>query len=180
MLKQLAAFVESVRGCGLLKAEQVEQIAAWSQPDDADPQVIAKEIVRLGWLTSFQVKMFWKGRGAELFLNQYVLIDRLGEGGMGEVYRAQHRRMERDVALKVIRRERLANPDAVKRFGREIQAAAKLVHENIVMAYDADQVGDRHFFAMEYVEGANLSKLVKDKGSLPIAGKLATAYGKPP
>src|SRR5262249_42481028 len=121
------------------------------------------------WLTAFQVKMFWKARGAELFLGQYVLLDRLGEGGMGEVYHAKHRRMERDVALKVIRREKLGSPEAGKRFQREIEAAAKLSHENVVMAYDADQAGDRHFFAMEFVEGTNLAKLVKEKGPLPIA-----------
>ncbi len=168
MANQLADFVEGIRGSGLLRPELVEQIAQWAAPDDANPQAIAKEIVRQGWMTAFQVKMFWKGRGAELFLNQYVLTDRLGEGGMGEVFRARHRRMDRDVALKVIRRERLAHPLAIKRFNREVQATAKLVHENIVLAYDADQVGDRHFFAMEYVDGANLAKLVKEKGPFPI------------
>jgi eukaryotic-like serine/threonine-protein kinase len=168
MAKQLAAFVENVRSSGLLRPELIEQIAAWAAPDDADAQAIAKEIVKQGWLTAFQVKMFWKGRGAELLLSQYVLTDRLGEGGMGEVFRAKHRRMDRDVALKIIRRERLANPDAIRRFNREVQAAAKLVHENIVLAYDADQVGDRHFFAMEFVDGANLARLVKEKGPFPI------------
>lgn len=168
MLKQLANFVDSVRLCGLLRPEQVEQIVAWGIAQNPDPQAIAKEIVQRGWLTAFQVKMFWKGRGQELFLNQYVLLDRLGEGGMGEVFHARHRRMDRDVALKVIRKERLSNPDAIKRFHREIKAAAALAHENIVMAYDADQAGGRHFFAMEYVDGTNLAQLVKEKGALPI------------
>ncbi|MCE9530789.1 MAG: serine/threonine protein kinase [Planctomycetes bacterium] len=169
MEKKLAVFVEGIQSSGLLDASQVGVITSWASAPNADPQVVAKEIVGRGWLTAFQVKMFWKGRGNELILNQYVLMDRLGEGGMGEVYRAKHRRMDRDVALKVIRRERLNSVDAIKRFGREIQAAAQLAHENIVMAYDADQAGDRHFFAMEYVEGTNLSKLVKDKGPLPIS-----------
>jgi len=168
MHKQLAAFVEGIRASGLLGPEQVDQIAASALDDDADPQAIAKAIVQKGWLTAFQVKLFWKGRGQELILSQYVLRDRLGEGGMGEVFLARHRRMDRDVALKVIRKERLGNPDAVKRFGREIQAAALLAHENIVMAYDADQSGDRTFFAMEYVEGTNLAKLVKEVGPLPV------------
>jgi formylglycine-generating enzyme required for sulfatase activity/tRNA A-37 threonylcarbamoyl transferase component Bud32 len=169
MTKQLSAFVEGLRNCGLLGPEQFDEIAKWADAPNADPQTIAREIVQRDWLTAFQVKMFWKGRGAELFLGQYVLLDRLGEGGMGEVYHAKHRRMERDVALKVIRREKLDSPEAVKRFQREIEAAAKLSHENVVMAYDADQAGDRHFFAMEFVEGTNLAKLVKEKGPLPIA-----------
>jgi formylglycine-generating enzyme required for sulfatase activity/tRNA A-37 threonylcarbamoyl transferase component Bud32 len=169
MTKQLSDFVEGLRRCGLLRAEQVEDVARRAAATGADPQVIARDIVARGWLTAFQVKMLWKGRGSELFLGQYVLFDRLGEGGMGEVFKARHRRMERDVALKVIRKEKLGSPEAVRRFQREIEAAAKLFHENVVLAYDADQAGDRHFFAMEYVEGANLARLVKDKGPLPVA-----------
>ena len=168
MQKQLATFVEGIRQSGLLGPEQVDQIVAWADAPDADAQVIARDIVHRGWLTAFQVKLFWKGRGKEIFLNQYVLIERLGEGGMGEVYRAKHRRMDRDVALKIIRKDRLSSPDAVKRFLREITAAAHLTHENVVMAYDADQCGDRHFFAMEYVDGTNLARLVKEKGPLPV------------
>jgi len=168
MLKQLVTFLDAIRCSCLLKPAQIEQITSWITDDSPDPQAIAREIVQRGWLTAFQVKLFWKNRGGELFLGQYVLLDKLGEGGMGEVFRAKHRRMDRLVALKVIRKERLKSPDAVRRFGREIQAAAQLAHENIVMAYDADQAGDRHFFAMEYIEGINLSKLVREHHPIPI------------
>src|SRR5260370_28623206 len=88
---------------------------------------------------------------------------------MGQVFRARHKVLKRRVALKVIRKERLANPDFVRRFYREIQAAAQLSHPNIVVAYDADHVGDTHFFAMESVNGVDLWRLVHDKGLLPIA-----------
>jgi eukaryotic-like serine/threonine-protein kinase len=88
---------------------------------------------------------------------------------MGEVFRARHTRLDREVALKVMRKEKLAKPDAVKRFHREIRAAATLRHENVVMAYDADQAGDIHFFAMEFVDGTTLDDMVKDKGPLPVA-----------
>ena len=161
--------MDSVRHTGLLGPEKVHQISTWAENEAADPQEVAKLIVQRGWLTAFQIKFIWKGRADELFLNQYVLVDRLGEGGMGEVYKAKHRRMDRDVALKVIRKERLNSAEAVKRFHQEIKTAAALAHENVVMAYDADQAGDRHFFAMEYVEGTNLSKLVKEKGPMDIA-----------
>src|SRR5262245_9534390 len=107
MSKQLATFVEGIRQSGLLGPEQVELIEAWADSPNVDPQVVAREIVQRGWLTAFQVKLFWKGRGGELLINQYVLVDRLGEGGMGEVFRARHRRMDRVVALKIIRKERL-------------------------------------------------------------------------
>ena len=72
-------------------------------------------------------------------------------------------------ALKIIRKEKLGNPLAVKRFQQEVQAAAKLVSQNIVVAFDAGQIGETHFFAMEYVEGVDLFKLVKTNGPLPVA-----------
>ncbi|HZT81193.1 MAG TPA: serine/threonine-protein kinase, partial [Gemmataceae bacterium] len=117
----------------------------------------------------FQINQLFLGRGPELVVGSYVLLERLGEGGMGQVFKARHRLLGRVVALKIIRKEWLARPEVVRRFHREIQAAAQLSHPNIVLAYDADQVGDAHFFAMEYVEGADLSKLVRQRGPLPAA-----------
>jgi hypothetical protein len=71
------------------------------------------------------------------------MLERLGECGMGQVFKARHRKLGRVVALKLIRKERLANPNAVKRFHREIQLAGQLNHPNIVLAFDADQSGPR-------------------------------------
>jgi len=165
---RLADFLDSVRLSGLLTPPQLEAVREVATTQSADPEAAPKHLVKQGLLTPFQVKHFWRGRAADLYLNQYLLMEKIGEGGMGEVFRAKHTRMDRDVALKVIRRERMAHPDAVKRFRREIRAAAALGHENVVMAYDADQAGDVHFFAMEYVDGTNLSKLVIQKGPLPV------------
>jgi serine/threonine protein kinase len=168
-MPSLSAFVEAVRRSGWLAREQVDQFAALAGASDADPLTVAKEVVRRGWLTALQVRMFWNGRGHELFLGQYVLLEKLGEGGMGEVYKARQRRLERDVALKVIRRERLDNPAAVSRFRREVQAIAALAHPNVVRAYDADEAGGVHFYAMEFIEGTNLARLVREQGPLPVA-----------
>jgi eukaryotic-like serine/threonine-protein kinase len=166
---KLAAFVEAVRATDLLPAADMAALAEAASQPDADPEALARDLVRRGLLTAYQVRRLWKGRGPELVLNQYVLLDRLGEGGMGEVFRARHTRLDREVALKVMRKEKLAKPDAVKRFQREIRAAATLAHENVVMAYDADQAGDVHFFAMEFVDGTTLDQMVKDRGPLPVA-----------
>jgi eukaryotic-like serine/threonine-protein kinase len=165
---KLAAFVEAVRASNLLKPVDWESFASAADAPEADPEPLARNLVQRGLLTAYQAKALWRGRVAELFLNQYVLIEKLGEGGMGEVYRARHLRLDRDVALKIMRRERLANPEAVKRFRREIKASAALAHENVVMAYDADQSGETHFFAMEYVDGTTLDKYVQAKGRLPV------------
>jgi serine/threonine protein kinase len=88
---------------------------------------------------------------------------------MGDVFLAQHRVMERMVALKVINRELVRKAEAVDRFHREVKTAARLSHANIVTAYDAEQAGDLHFLVMEYVDGVDLARLVKDRGPLPIA-----------
>ena len=99
----------------------------------------------------------------------------IGEGGMGRVFKAVHRRMGRVVALKVIRKDRLSqSPEAVRRFGREARAAAQLSHPHVVMIFDADEIDQRHFIAMEYVEGIDLAHLVEEKG--PLAIRLACDY----
>ncbi len=101
-------------------------------------------------------------------LGPYELVKRIGEGGMGTVFLARHTVMNRLVALKVVRPERLTSAGTVHRFQREVQAAAQLSHRNIVHAYDAAQVGETHFLVMEYVEGDDLSRLVRRAGPLPV------------
>lgn len=101
--------------------------------------------------------------------SRYRILKSLGVGGMGEVYQAEHRRMERVVALKVINRDLTKNRLAVERFHKEVKAAARLSHPNIVTAYDADQAGDLHFLVMEYVEGTSLARLVEQGGQRPVA-----------
>lgn len=100
---------------------------------------------------------------------RYRLLDWLGAGGMGVVFKAEHRLMGRPVALKVISRRLTADPAAVRRFRREVRAAARLDHPNIVRAYDAEQAGELHFLVTEYVEGEDLARHVAGRGPLPVA-----------
>jgi serine/threonine protein kinase len=100
---------------------------------------------------------------------RYRVLGPIGEGGMGAVYRAEHRRMERVVALKVIHPGLMRNPATVQRFHQEVRAAAQLHHPNIVTAHDADQAGGLHFLVMEYIEGTSLADLVLRRGPLPVA-----------
>jgi serine/threonine protein kinase len=88
---------------------------------------------------------------------------------MGYVYKAQHRRMKRIVALKVLPSAVAKLPAAIKRFEREVEAAAKLPHPHIVTAYDADEADGIHFLVMEYVDGTDLANLVRRDGPLPVA-----------
>jgi serine/threonine protein kinase len=153
----------------LLEAAQLAEVRAKLQKQCPSAKDLAAELLRRGWLTAFQANQLLRGRGRELVLGQYVLLERLGSGGMGTVYKARHRAMRRLAAVKLIRGERLASPSARRRFEREIHAAARLTHPNIVHAYDADQVRDTYLLVMEYVEGGtDLSRLVKKDGPLPV------------
>ncbi len=100
---------------------------------------------------------------------RYRIVELLGTGGMGDVYKAEHRLMNRLVALKLIKHELVKHPQAVQRFRREVQAAARLSHPNIVTAHDAEQAGDVHFLVMEYVDGTDLAEMVGQRGRLPVA-----------
>ena len=99
----------------------------------------------------------------------YEVLEEIGHGGMGVVYRARQRDTGRIVALKVIRKERLGSPDMVARFRREAQASGRLQHPNVVEVYASDLAGDTHYLAMEYVPGVTLQRLVEQTGPLPLA-----------
>src|SRR5262249_11546973 len=109
-----------------------------------------------------------KGLAGELVFGHYVVLDLLGEGGMGRVYKARHRGMKRLVALKVIRRDMVSDAETVGRFYREMKLASQLSHPNIIRAYDAGPVGVTHFLALEYVEGIDLEHQVRQSGPLPV------------
>jgi serine/threonine protein kinase len=100
--------------------------------------------------------------------SRYRVLECIGAGGMGAVYKAVHLRMGRLVALKVLHARFTTQPAFVERFRREVQAAARLSHANIVTAHDADQAGDLHFLVMEYVPGTPLDRLVAARGPLPL------------
>ena len=101
-------------------------------------------------------------------LGDYVLLGKIGAGGMGMVFKARHIRMDRIVALKVLPRNMMKRPEAVDRFHQEVKAAAQLFHPNIVTAFDAGEDSGVHFLVMEYVDGQPLSKLVKEHGTFNV------------
>lgn len=100
--------------------------------------------------------------------SKFRLVKELGRGGMGVVYQAEHRTMERPVAIKVISEDILDHPDALTRFHAEVKAAARLNHPNIVQAFDAEQAGSLHMLVMEFVEGISLAEYLDRKGPLPV------------
>ncbi len=154
----------------LVEPEQLEEISRDLVTHCDDSSQLAPLLVERGLLTPYQAEQILSGHGQQLVLGHYRVLELLGEGGMGQVYKALDQRLNRPVALKVIRPERLTqNPEVIRRFHREARAAAQLHHPNIVIIFDFDQANDTYFIAMEYVEGIDLSRLVKEIGPLPVA-----------
>jgi formylglycine-generating enzyme required for sulfatase activity len=161
--------VETLSRVRLLEPAQLDELTRGLPEHPDDPLALARELLQRGWLTPYQINQIFQDRAGDLVLGHYILLERLGEGGMGQVFKAREQRLGRVVALKILRKEFLIKPDFVRRFHKEVEAAGRLSHPNVVHAYDAEQIGATHVFSMEYVEGVTLSRLVKRSGPLPVA-----------
>ena len=165
----LEQFVRNLRESRLISAEEVASLHKALQASRTPHTVedVAKLLVQSGKLTAYQAATISQGRPQSLILGEYVLLDVLGKGGMGVVFRARHRMMDRVVALKTLSVTAI-KPDTIQRFFREVKAAARLSHPNIVTAYDAGEQAGTHYLVMEYVVGRDLAAIVKEKGPLPL------------
>ncbi len=170
MSGQIERFLNNADASGLLTAEEISEFIE-SLPADRRPEnseQLARELVRQNKLTKYQAEQIYAGKTKLLVLGNYVVLDKLGQGGMGVVLKAEHRRLKRLVALKVMSPSVVKTPDALRRFLREVEAAAKLRHPNVVATDDANEARGTHFLVMEYVEGSDLSVLVKKAGPLSV------------
>ncbi|MBL8792299.1 MAG: serine/threonine protein kinase, partial [Planctomycetia bacterium] len=167
-LDSVEALSAELREHTLLEAAQANELPSLVQAAGRDVNRLTQELLRRGWLTPWQAGQVLAGRAAQLSFGPYLLTDRLGEGGAGQVFQARHRRMRRRVALKLIRPEVLQDAELVARFEREIQVASRLSHPNVIHAYDAGTVGATRFLALEYAEGIDLDRLLKQSGPLPV------------
>src|SRR5262249_9859911 len=149
----IAGLVGALRQHQLLSQPHLDELTPTLLRSFTEPVALAKELLKRGWLTPYQVNQLLQGSGQDLVLGPYRLLERLGEGGAGQVFKARHHKMNRIVALKLIRKELLADAEVVGRFYREIQIVSQLDHPNVVHAYDAGPFGTTHFLAMEFVEG---------------------------
>jgi eukaryotic-like serine/threonine-protein kinase len=131
-----------------------------------DPREAGDAMVRDGLLTAFQAEQFLLGKWRGFTIGKYKLLERVGVGGMGQVFLCEHMFMKRRVAIKVLPPAKAEQPAALGRFYREARAAGSLEHPNIVRTHDIDQDGNLHFIVMEYVDGANLLDIVKKFGPL--------------
>ena len=161
------AFLANVRQSGLLPDEELAR-AEKDLPPSNRGRNVARVLVEKGLLTKFQAERLLAGRTAGFLLGQYRILDQIGRGGMGRVFKAEHRTMGRIVALKVLASDLTRTGRAQEMFLREVRAAAQLVHPNIVIAYDANEIDGRTYLVLEYVDGPNLEQLVRQQGPLPV------------
>jgi serine/threonine protein kinase len=168
MSLDVAGFIDLLRDKRFLQPDQLDELTRVLRPRFSDVKTLAKYLVQRGWLTVYQVNQILVGRADELVYGPYVILDRIGEGGVSQVFKAWHTGKSCVVAIKVIRPELLSNPEAFGRFQREMHAVARLSHPNIISSIDSDLVGETNYFAMEYVEGSDLGKLVQLMGPLKI------------
>jgi serine/threonine protein kinase len=161
-----AEFKRAVVDLAVIDAEALDRAAAGF---DSDVNGLARHLARLGTLTEYQAAAICQGKARGLVVGNYLVLERLGKGGMGVVFRARHRRLGRIVALKILPPSFARDPTLVLRFRREVQAATLLDHPNIVKALDADEDRGVHFLTMDYIEGRDLDHLVREGGVCSVA-----------
>lgn len=163
-------FVETLVQNRLVSDSEVR--ALWTKVfpggEPASVDRLAAELIRLGKLTKYQAAAVRQGKTKGLLIGNYLVLDKIGSGGMGLVFRARHRQLQRIVALKLLPPSFSRDRAAVVRFRREVAAVANLIHPNIVAALDAGETGGLLFFVMELVDGKDLSKIVREKGPLTV------------
>jgi eukaryotic-like serine/threonine-protein kinase len=160
-------FLDNLRQSGLVGETDLASLASL-QPDLTRGKQYARLLIERGALTRFQAERLLAGQTAGFLLGPYRILDLLGQGGMGRVYKAEHRTMKRVVALKVLANAVLQSERAVQLFLHEVRAVGVLQHRNIVVAYDANEVNGRYYLVLEYVDGPNLDQLVRRRGPLPV------------
>lgn len=155
---------------GVVHRDEIDS-AFQKYPESAgidDRDALSDFLEQIGMLTAYQAGELRNQRIAELVMDNYLILNRLGEGGMGTVFRARHRRMRRIVAIKVLNPEIQENPDHLQRFQREIETLARLNHPGVIQAYDADFGPSGFFLVLEFVEGNDLDGIVRKHGVLSV------------
>lgn len=164
----LDEILTTLRASGLLAPDGFEALARDAAPFGNDLSAALKFIVKRKHVTVYQLKKALNGRAADLFVGRFVVLDKVGEGAMGKVFRARDTRDGRTVALKVVRTALVSNPVIRGRYEREVQATSKLDHPHIVRTLDAGEADGKFYMAMEFVDGIDLARLMRDCGALEV------------
>ncbi len=171
-LSEFVASLGSASGSTTSSSVATKKSSSTKSPDGDEVQTeadeLADQLIEAGLLNRWQLNNLLKGKYKGFTLGKYKLLGHLGTGGMSSVYLAEHPVMERLVAVKVLPKKFVENPNYLDRFKREARAVAALDHPNIVRAFDIDQDGNTHYIVMEYVDGRDLQKMVSKDGPLDV------------
>lgn len=167
-VRNRTAFLDAVNRSGLLNAKQFVRATSGLAETDTCADTAAEQFVKLGLLTPFQVKRLLSGKSDGFILGPYIILEPLGEGRRGKVYRARHRTMNRIVAIKLLTPDRTRPADFRDAFESATKTAVQLLHPNIVTTYDANRCGEALYAVLEYVPGENLHSLVRTAAPLPV------------
>ncbi len=167
--------VQLIRKSGMIdEAKLTLYLQKQTGPGISDDVRVSSEVmVEEGILTNFQAEQFLLGKWRGFTIGKYKLLERVGVGGMGQVFLCEHMFLKRRMAVKVLPPAKAEQPAALGRFYREARAAGALAHPNIVRTHDIDQDGNLHFIVMEYVDGSNLLEIVKKFGRMDVGRSVA-------
>jgi serine/threonine protein kinase len=158
-------FAAALTEIGLIDAAELEPFAV----DSAEGVLgLSRALVKAGKLTPYQAAAIYQKKSRGLLIGNYLVLDMVGRGGMGMVFKARHRKLRRLGALKILPPSFTRDSGAVMRFRREFEAAGRLTHPNLVAAFEADEDRGVHFLVMDYVEGINLERVIREQGRLPV------------
>ena len=153
---------------GIVSVAELDKLDVAPQAEPSVIRELTDTLVQDGRMTAFQQRRLLSVDEGPLLVGQYLLMDRIGEGGMGTVFRGLHRRMQRVVALKLLHPKPEGSGDSIDRFLQEVRAAGRLNHPNIIAAYDAGECDCGHFLIMEYVDGADFKEILSQSGRLNV------------
>lgn len=186
VLSTSSSLLQYLRDQSMVLIEDWESLAPQDRHElegCSGPTSLLERLVENGLLTKYQATRIGLGKSFGLVLGNYRIMERIGAGGMGVVYKAEHLRMRQHVAIKVLTLTRDEDPQLVLRFYREMRAVAQLHHQNLVGALDAGEAASPdpdgpvlHYFVMEYVQGQDLEGYVIERGPLPIGLACDLAY----
>jgi serine/threonine protein kinase len=164
----VAAFLQAIRRSRLLHPAQLNEIKLKLLPQITSAHQLADRLVQRGWLTPYQGELLLEEEEPELVFGGYRALGLLGEGGLCKVFKAWHAPSRSLAALKVLHPELRANEEVLVQFRQEREVLARLSHPAFVQAFPENEDGARHYFAMEFVAGLDLQKLLQRAGPLPV------------
>jgi serine/threonine-protein kinase len=173
MAVDFETFLKRLLDSGILTEQKLSAVED-KKTRHQNVETFIQDLIESKLLTKFQAEQIIAGKGDSLTFGKYIIQEKLGAGGMGQVYKAYHPEVAKLVAIKVILPQGKFDTESIKRFEREVKASEKLVHPNIIAVLDSGRINDQLFMVMELIQGKDLFELINEKGKLSI--KEAIAY----